>query len=95
MATEAIKELIAAAKIAQGWMTQPSRLAGTNMEEPCKSIHRRLGTAIDCVEAEVKPQTHEFKSFYHTPSRSLKGPCAVAFCCQPSDAPVHQIEGKS
>jgi hypothetical protein len=54
--SEAIQELIAAAKIAQGWMTQPSRLAGTNMEEPCKSIHRRLGTAIDRVEAEEKPQ---------------------------------------
>jgi hypothetical protein len=56
MASEAIKELIAAAKIAQGWMTQPSCLAGTNMEEPCKSIHRRLGIAIDRVEAEEKPQ---------------------------------------
>jgi len=85
MASEAIKELIAAAKIAQGWMTQSSRLAGTRAEEPCKSIHRRLGIAIDRVEAEEEP--HQFGA--HGTYRMRCNDCG-----QLASHPFHQIGGK-
>ncbi len=58
--SEAVKELVEAAQIAQGWMKRPYRFAGTNLEERCKSAHRRLEAAIAAVEAEEKPQTHTF-----------------------------------
>jgi hypothetical protein len=62
--------------------------------EECASrrYEPRLSKAVEAVKAEEKP--HPFRSFYVTPARALMGPCAVAFCGQPADAPIHQTGGK-
>ena len=78
--SEAIRELIAAAKEAQHFYLRPKATV-------------RLRAALAAVEAEEKP--HKFKSCYFTPARSLMGPCAVAFCGQPANAPIHQTGGNN
>ena len=79
--TAAVKELIDSARAVLPFLSRfsPER--------------ERLALAIaEAVKAEEKP--HPFRSFYVTPWRALMGPCAVAFCGQPADAPIHQKAGK-
>ena len=88
--SEAIQELIAAADRARIILR-----VGEHRRDITESAATSLDHALAAVEAEEKPQTHEFKSFYVTPAQSLMGPCAVAFCRQPSYAPIHQIGGNN
>jgi hypothetical protein len=96
MQTEAVRELVAAADVIRtrlatlpiDWEVQWAREEADLM----LTAEARLTAAVAAVKAEEKP--HPFRSFYVTPARALMGPCAVAFCGQPADAPIHQKAGK-
>jgi hypothetical protein len=84
MQSDAVRELVASVEQGRRAMKNSGGMRDKHIA--------RIDAAVEAVKAEEKP--HRFRSFYVAPWWALMGPCAVAFCGQPADAPIHQKAGK-